>query len=114
MKLIVSSPPHWRANVSEEKLHYNFIFAILPAVVFAVAAFGFHALRVVTLAVSSAVLSDMLIRLVFKKKPTFTDGSAILIGLLFAMLMPPSTPYWLVIVGVFLCIFIGKEIIGGL
>ena len=114
MKLIVSNPPHWRANLSEEKLHFNFILALLPVVVFAVFTYGFHALRVISLSVSTAVLSDIFIRWLFKKTATYLDGSAILIGLLFALLMAPGTPYWLVILGAFLCIFIGKEIFGGL
>lgn len=114
MKLIVSSPPHWHEDVDEGKLHFNIILALLPAVIFAVIIYGIHAARIITLSITTAVISEFLIRKLFRKKDTILDGSAIIIGILFAMLLSPSTPYWMVIVGSFLCIFIGREIFGGL
>jgi electron transport complex protein RnfD len=114
MKLVVSSPPHWHVKLTESRIHLDFIIALVPAVIFAVLTYGMHAVRVIALAVSAAVLSEIVIRKLFKKPLTFTDGSAFLIGLLFALLLPPSVPFWLVLMGTFLCIFIGKELFGGL
>jgi len=114
MKLVVSSPPHWHVKLTESRIHLDFVLALVPAVILAVFNYGMDAVRVITLAVSAAMISEILIRKLFKKSTTFTDGSAFYIGLLFAMILPASVPYWLVIVGVFLCIFIGKELFGGL
>lgn len=114
MKLVVSSSPHWHVRLTESRVHLDFIIALIPAVIFAVLTYGIHAARVIALAIATTVISEMLIRKVFKKPQTITDGSAFLIGLLFALLLPPSVPYWLVIVGGFLCILIGKELFGGL
>jgi electron transport complex protein RnfD len=114
MKLIVSTPPHWHGKLNVSKIHFNIILALLPAIIFAVYIFGIHAARVITLAVSVAVISEIVIQKLFKQPDTLMDGSSFLIGLLFAMLLPPSAPYWLVIIGSFLCIFIGKAIFGGL
>ncbi|MCK4764515.1 MAG: RnfABCDGE type electron transport complex subunit D [Candidatus Aminicenantes bacterium] len=114
MKLVVSSPPHWRVKLRESNIHRDFIIALLPALIFAVYTYGMFAVRVISLAAAAALLSDVLIRKLFRKPATFTDGSALLIGLLFGLLMPPGVPYWVVIIGAFLCIFIGKEIFGGL
>lgn len=114
MKLIVSTPPYWHVKSSVSKIHFNFILALLPAVIFSIFIFGMHSARVVSLAVLTAVVSEILIQKLFKQEDTLTDGSAFLIGLLFAMLLPPSVPYWLVIIGSFLCIFIGKAVFGGL
>lgn len=114
MKLIVSTPPHWHTKLTEFKIHRDFIIALIPALIFALIAYRMHAARVVSLAVSSALISDILICKLFRKTPTFTDGSALFIGLLFGLLLPPSMPFWSIIIGVFLCIFIGKEIFGGL
>jgi electron transport complex protein RnfD len=114
MKLIVSSPPHWHKGESVAKIHFQFIIALLPALIFAIYTYGFHAARVVALSVVTAMISDIVIRKLFKRPITVSDGSAILIGLLFAFLLPPNAPFWLVIAGSFICILIGKEIFGGL
>jgi electron transport complex protein RnfD len=114
MNLIVSSPPHWHKNISISKIHLHLIIALLPALVFGIYTFGFHAVRVISLSVATAVLSELIIRRMFKKPMSLFDGNAILIGVLFAMILPPSVPYWLIIIGAFLCVFIGKEIFGGL
>lgn len=114
MRLVVSSSPHWHVKQTESKIHLDFIIALIPAVIFAVFTYGVHAARVIALAVSTTVISEMIIRKLFKKAVTVTDGSAFLIGLLFALLLPPGMPFWVVITGSFLCIFIGKELFGGL
>ncbi|UCH95767.1 MAG: RnfABCDGE type electron transport complex subunit D, partial [Candidatus Aminicenantes bacterium] len=114
MRLTVSNPPHWHVKLTEGRIHLDFIIALIPAVIFALIMYGMHAARVIVLAMSTAVISEILIRKLFKKPQAFTDGSAFLIGLLFALILPPSVPFWLVIVGAFLCIFIGKELFGGL
>ncbi len=114
MKLVVSSPPHWHVRLTEAKIHLDFIIALVPAVVFALITYGMSAARVISLAAATAVISEILIRKLFNKAQTFTNGSAFLIGLVFALLLPAGVPYWLVIIGAFLCIFIGREIFGGL
>jgi electron transport complex protein RnfD len=114
MKLTVSSPPHWHVKLTEGRIHFDFIIALVPAVIFAVYMYGMHAVRVISLAMATAVISEILIRKLFRKPMTYTDGSAFLIALLFAMILPASVPFWLVIIGTFLCIFIGKELFGGL
>lgn len=114
MKLTVSSPPHWHVKLTEGRIHFDFIIALIPAVIFSIYTYGTHAVRVITLAMATAVISEIFIRKLFKKPMTYTDGSAFYIGLLFAMILPPSVPFWLVIIGTFLCIFIGKELFGGL
>lgn len=114
MKYVVSSSPHWHSGRSESAAHFTMILTLVPAVIFGIVMFGAHALRVVALSVATAMISEMAIRRMFRRASSLEDGSAILIGLLFAMLLPPSVPFWLVIVGSFLSILIGKEIFGGL
>jgi len=113
-KLLVSSPPHWHDKSSEAKIHFQLILALIPAIIYSIYTYQMHAVRIITLAISSAVIFEILIRTLFKKRPTPSDGSAILIGLLLALLLPPNVPYWLVIIAIFLAIFIGREIFGGL
>ncbi len=114
MKLIVSSPPHWHNDSNVSKVHFFLILALLPVAVFSVFTYGMHAARVISVAISTAVISEILIRRLFRKPASIEDGSAIFAGLLFALIMPASAPYWLIISGTFLGILVGKEIFGGL
>ncbi len=113
MKLLVSSSPHWHSGSSEFKINRDFIIGLIPAVIHSLFFFGMHAARVISLCIAIAVISEILIRKMFKKKVDPYNGSAVYLGILFAMLLPPTTPYWIVIIGIFLTVFIGREIFGG-
>ena len=112
--LILSPAPHihWGSNLSAHM--YTIVIALLPVVIFSVTRYGMDALRVVSLAVGSAMLIEALILLMFRKPVDITDGSAMVTGLIFALLLPPTVPWWLVVVGCFVCILIGKMIFGGI
>ncbi len=114
MKLIVSSPPHWHGKAAISKLYGNLFFALLPAAIFAILRYGLSAARVMALSILTAVVSELFIRKLFGKSIPVSDGSAFYIGLLFALLLPPTVPFWMVILGTFLCVFVGREIFGGL
>jgi len=51
---------------------------------------------------------------VTKRSLTIGDGNAALIGLLFAMLVPATLPWWAVLTGTFVAVIIGKQIFGGI
>jgi Na+-translocating ferredoxin:NAD+ oxidoreductase subunit D len=69
---------------------------------------------VITLSVGSAMIWEYIFNYIARRPATIHDGNAALIGLLFAMLLPAVTPWWVVITGTFLAIVIGKQIYGGL
>ncbi|MFQ5486521.1 MAG: RnfABCDGE type electron transport complex subunit D, partial [Desulfobacterales bacterium] len=72
------------------------------------------AFSVSSLSVSSAIIWELLFNRLTKRKISIGDGSAALTGLLFAMLLPATSPWWLVITGTFVAILIGKQIYGGI
>jgi electron transport complex protein RnfD len=57
---------------------------------------------------------EALIQKMMKRSVTITDGSAALTGLLLAMNLPSTSPWWLIVVGNFFAIVIAKQIYGGL
>jgi electron transport complex protein RnfD len=57
---------------------------------------------------------ELLMNFVTKRPTTIGDGNAAVIGLLFAMLLPATTPWWAVLAGTFVAVIIGKQIFGGL
>jgi electron transport complex protein RnfD len=113
-KLIVSHAPFWHNGSSITERSYHTMAAALPAVFLGFNQYGTAALGVVALAVSTAILWELAFNYVTKQKITVGDGNAALIGLVFAMLIPATMPWWAVITGTFLAVIIGKQIFGGI
>jgi len=113
-KLIVSHAPFWHNGSSITERSYHIMVAALPAVFLGFSQYGVPALGVVALAVSTAILWELAFNLVTKQTITIADGNAALIGLVLAMLLPATMPWWAVITGTFLAVIIGKHIFGGI
>jgi len=114
-KLFISShAPYWHNGSRLSVKNYHMMIAALPAVVMGICQYGAPALGVVALSVSVAIIWELLMNVVMKRPVSIGDGSAALIGLLFAMLLPASTPWWTVVLGTFLAIVVGKQIYGGI
>jgi Na+-translocating ferredoxin:NAD+ oxidoreductase subunit D len=113
-KYIVSHAPFWHKGGGVPERQFNTIFAALPAALVGLAYFGVPALAVISLSVSTAIAWELLINLAAKRPVSIGDGNAALIGLLLAMLLPATAPWWFVVVGTFLAIVIGKQIFGGI
>lgn len=115
LKLVISHSPHVHANNSVKKIMYLVILALIPELLVSLAYFGLGALIVTLTAVGSAVFFEWFIqKFLMKKKPTISDGSAIITGLLLAFNVPSNLPIWMVIVGALVAIGIGKMSFGGL
>ncbi|HDR16616.1 MAG TPA: RnfABCDGE type electron transport complex subunit D [Desulfobacteraceae bacterium] len=93
--------------------NWNAVLAALPAVIFGILQYGAPALGVTALSVSSAMIWETIMNRLSRRPPALTNGSAALIGLLLAMLLPATAPWWIVVLGTFIAIVIGKEIYGG-
>jgi len=113
-KLIVSHAPFWHNGSRITTRSYHIMLAALPAVLAGLYYYGIPVLGVVCLSVASAMLWELAINLVTKRPITIGDGNAALIGLLLAMLLPATMPWWAVITGTFIAVVIGKQIFGGI
>jgi len=90
------------------------IIALIPTLAASLYLFGERVLFVVLLTVLSAVLFEYLSRLVLKRYNSISDLSAIVTGLLLALNLPPTVPFWLPIIGAFVAIVIVKQMFGGI
>ncbi len=114
-KLIVSHAPFIHEGSRVPNRNYHIILAALPAVLMGFYHFGLPAVGVVALSVSSAMLWELLANVLRKKeKHTIGDGNAAIIGLLFAMLLPATIPWWFIIVGTFFAVMVGQQAFGGI
>lgn len=113
-KFVVSHAPfcHDGSSITERNMHT--MLAALPALLLGMAHYGLPALAVASFSVGSAMLWELAVNFLRKQDPTIGDGHAAMIGLLFAMMIPAATPWWVVLTGTFVCVVIGKAIFGGI
>ncbi len=113
-KLTVSHAPFWHDGDSIFKMNLNILIALLPAVIFGIIQFGAPAVGVLALSLSSAMVWEFTMNIISKDKIRIGDLDSAVIGLLFGMMLPATSPWWLVITGTFVAVVIGKIIFGGL
>lgn len=113
-KLTVSHAPFWHDGDSLFEMNLNIMIAALPAVLFGIFQFGAAAAAVITLSISSAMGWELIVNFISKKRFSIGDLDAAVIGLIFGMMLPAITPWWIVIVGTFIAVVIGKMIFGGI
>lgn len=114
-KLTISLAPHTAGEFTVRRMMYDVIIALLPALAASVYFFGLGALRVVVVGVGSAVFFEYFIqKFMLKIKPTVSDGSAAVTGLLLAFNLPSSLPWWMVVIGSLVAIGIAKMAFGGI
>lgn len=114
-KLIVSPSPHVHSGDSVKKNMYGVIIALIPALIAAIWFFGLGAFVVTLTSILACVIFEFLIqKFILKVKPSISDGSAILTGLLLAFNLPSNLPLWIIIIGALVAIGVAKMPFGGL
>ncbi len=113
-QLYLSSSPHAHSGTTTDRVMRDVIYSLLPACAVSVYLFGWRALLVLLLAIGGCLATEALCRKGMGQPSTLADGSAALTGILLAMNLPPSAPWWLVLVGAVVAIAIGKQVYGGL
>ena len=93
---------------------YGVCFALLPAALAGIYFFLWKALALMIICIVSCVITEAIFQRLRGKKIRVGDGSAILTGLLLAMIIPPDLPLWAAALGSVFAIGIGKECFGGL
>ena len=114
MKLTVTSSPHIRGDFRTSRLMLDVVLALIPALIVGTVVLGFRALLVTLISMAAAVVAEFLYSLCLRKRNTIIDGSALVTGMLFAMTLPSTVPYWIAAVGSALAIVVAKLLCGGL
>ena len=114
MNLTVTSSPHIRGNFRTSRLMLDVVLALIPALIVGAVVLGARALLVTLISMAAAVVAEYLYNLILKRRNTIVDGSALVTGMLFAMTLPVSAPYWLAAAGSAFAIIVAKLMCGGL
>ena len=112
--LNVSSSPHVRSKDTTASIMRDVVIALIPAAVFGVYNFGLRALMIILICVASCVVTEYLFEKGMKRKITIGDYSAVVTGMILAMNLPASVPFWMPIIGGVFAILIVKQLFGGL
>lgn len=114
MKLNVSISPHIRSHESTTVIMLDVIIALLPSVIVGVFVFGARAFAITMLSVVSCVASEYLYEKLLKKPVTITDLSAVVTGLILAVNLYSTAPWWLPVLGGAFAIIVVKMLYGGI
>ena len=113
--LNVSPSPHQQSPETTRKLMYGVVIALLPALTASIYYFGMGAIIVTLTSVLSCVALEYLIqRFILKVKPSISDGSAVVTGLLLAFNVPSNLPVYIIVIGAIIAIGVAKMTFGGL
>ncbi len=112
--LNVSSSPHVRSKLTTQKIMFRVIIALMPVTVLGILNYGISAFMVVLESVISAVLTEAVFNLITKRPQTIRDGSAVVTGILLALVLPPELPAYVPVIGSVFAILIVKCLFGGL
>lgn len=113
-KFNVTSSPHVRGRMDTQKIMLCVLISLLPATLFGIYNFGYKALILILVTVATCVVSEWLFDLIVKKDNTIKDLSAVVTGLLLALNLPHTLPWWQAVIGGVFAIVVVKCLFGGL
>ena len=118
----VSSSPHVKSKVTTQSIMRDVIIALMPATIFGIynyshlfgAKYGLRSALLIILTVVACVLSEYVFEKITKRESTLDDLSAVVTGMILALNLPCTFPYWKAMLGGFFAIVIVKQLFGGL
>jgi electron transport complex protein RnfD len=113
-KFVVAHAPFWHDGSKISTKNYHIMLAALPAVLMGISQYGAPAVGVLAFSMACAMIWELVMNLAMGKPFSIGDGSAAVTGLLLGMLVPATAPWWLVALGTFIAIVVGKQIFGGI
>ncbi len=113
--LLVSPAPHLHTKTSTMSLMRDVVIALLPTVIVSILFYGWREIMILAVSVISCVLLEYLItRFLLKRPNTIGDWSAAVTGVLLALNLPATSPWWMVLIGAIVAIGVAKLTFGGL
>ena len=110
----ISSSPHIRQKLTTGNVMLNVVIALMPATVFGIFHFGIRAVIVIVSALLGACGAEFVFDFIAKKPNTLTDFSAVVTGLLLALSLSPSVPFYIPLLGGMFATLVVKCFFGGL
>jgi len=90
------------------------VIALIPPMLASLYFYRLLALKLIAVCVITCVIVEALAQKARKKSVTVSDGSAIVTGILLALVLPPAAPMWMAVIGSLVAIGLVKQLFGGL
>jgi electron transport complex protein RnfD len=90
------------------------LVALAPVVAGAVYFFGRDALRQMAICLVACLATEALCAALRRRRPPLLDGSAAVTGLILALSLPATAPWYAAVIGSIVAIGVGKALFGGL
>lgn len=113
-KVYLSPGPHVSSKRTTQSVMLFVIIALLPLCICGVVVFGIPALVTLIVSVASAVIFEMLFQKLTKQTVRIKDLSAVVTGIMLALVLPPATPVWMTMLGALFAIVVAKGFFGGI
>lgn len=107
-------PPHVKSPETVPIHMIRVIVALVPVFLVSVFFFKMAAVALMAICVATTCLTEVVVRRLMHRKPQLHDGSAVVTGVLLALCLPATFPWWLAVIGGVLAIALAKELMGGL
>ena len=113
-KIHLSSSPHFTEGLSTQKVMLMVIISMLPECIAGVMFFGAAALVRILVSVASCIAFEGLYQKITKQKIRISNLSAVVSGILLALVIPSTTPVWMVVLGALVAMVVAKGLFGGI
>ncbi|MFH1664682.1 MAG: RnfABCDGE type electron transport complex subunit D [Candidatus Omnitrophota bacterium] len=113
-RITINVSPHVFSPVDTRDMMKGVIKALVPVIAASLYFFRMNALGVILSSVAGCVLTEYVLQKLRKRPVRIGDYSAVLTGLLLAMILPPAVPLGTAFLGGVFAISMGKEVFGGL
>lgn len=107
---VTEEKTHVRDGIDLKRFMITVLFAVLPTAAAAVYFFGLRALLIILVSYVVGGLAEVLFCIV--RKEEITEGFLIT-GILYPLILPVTTPLWMVALGIVVGVILGKEVFGG-
>lgn len=110
--LVRTSSPHVRDGATSSRIMVHVLIALVPAVTASFYFFGMGAVHLFAITILSTFAFDILFQLLTQDRLEFFYASSYVTSVLLYLILPPTVPLWLPVLGVFIALGIGKYLFG--
>lgn len=112
--IYLSSSPHFKFSGSTTGIMAIVLVSLLPECIYATVTFGMKAFALIAVSVAACVVFEAAFQKITRQKVCVSNLSACVTGVLLALVVPPATPLWMIILGDLVAIVIAKGLFGGI